>query len=295
HNMPWPPLWREEAAALRILRREGRLPIRVRAYSPPWAPPLLRRGRGDPMLRFVGVKLMADGSLGARTAALREPYSDDPGNSGRMILSERAIRLVCRLAELAGLQAAVHAIGDGALEAVLRAFSGLRRPRAHRVEHASVAPPDLIEEAARLGCWVVVQPRFVVSDFWVGERLGERARWAYPFRSMLEAGVRLAASSDCPVEPLDPLSGIRAAVDRPGPEAISEGEAVSLYTSSAAAVTGEADRGVLRPGAAADLTVLSSLPAGRARVEATIVASRVAFDGAGIFRGRLPDGICGSR
>ena len=132
----------------------------------------------------------------------------------------------------------IHAIGDVAVTVVLDLFAELiavgARPDRLRVEHASVVTPALIERMAELEIVASVQPAFVPSDArWLDRRLGtDRSRWAYPFRSMLEAGVRLVGGSDAPVEQPDPLAGVRAAVDRSGwnlEESLEPWEALSLF------------------------------------------------------------------
>lgn len=184
-----------------------------------------------------GVKLFADGSFGARTAALREPYSD-AGGSGSLLLSAEAIADAAARAAAEGLEVAVHAIGDRALEEVLNAK---RKAGNIRVEHASLTPPDLLEEVASLRPVVSVQPHFLLSDTWIVDRLGDRTSWVYAFRSLLSAGAKLMGSSDSPVEPLNPWLGVYAAVERGREEglpvygythfeALSFRDAVRLYS-----------------------------------------------------------------
>ena len=285
----------EELAVIMALRASGRLRIRLYLLFPvPMLEHLLalglRTGFGDPWVRVGALKLILDGSLGARTAYLREPYSDDPGNRGRLLYSERELKEIATKAHEAGLQLAIHAIGDAAVELALKVLSGLPggpgRMR-HRIEHASVLDPGLIRTMASLGVVASVQPRFIVSDFWVEDRLGARSRWVYPFKSLLDAGVVLAAGSDAPVEPIDPLEGIRAAMgeaQRPE-ERLSLWEAVRAYTYGAAfASFQEGIAGELRPGRIADLTVLScgpeELTSGSledVKVDATVVMGSVCY------------------
>lgn len=291
-----------DLAALMALWASGDLPVRVYALFPAEALEHLialglRTGFGDDMLRLGALKLILDGSLGAKTAYLREPYADDPGNRGMLLYSERELRDIALKAHGAGVQLAIHAIGDGAVELVLKVLSelpggpgGLR----HRIEHASVLSPGLIRAMASLGVVASVQPRFIVSDFWVEERLGrERARWAYPLRSLLEAGVPLAAGSDAPVEPIDPLEGILAAIGPPQrpEERLSTWQAIKAYTLGAAFASFQEGRyGSIRPGALADITVLSCgpdefTPEGleEARVEATFVMGKLRFSRGGLL------------
>ena len=284
-----------ELAGLLEAWRRGLLRIRVRAYLS-WrlfeqleglAPGL--GGLGDETLRIAGVKLYADGSLGAGTAFLREPYSDNPGSRGLRLLGAGELAWRARRIAGAGLDVAVHAIGDAALDEVVRGFGAAGV--AGRVEHASLAPPGLVEALAGLGLRVAAQPRFLVSDWWAVERLGaDRARWLYPFRSMLRHGVRLGFSSDAPVEPPDPLEGVEAAATRGRLRGVSSGEALTvrealhLYTRGSATVIREPRLGCLLPGCYADAAVLSVDPleapaesVAGARVEAVLVGGAEAW------------------
>jgi len=284
----------EELEALRELARSGRLKLKVRAYLDPEVPELKPESWGA--LEVVGLKVLADGSFGARTAALREPYSDDPGNSGVLLAGRDALLRSLEVAGRAGLQLAVHAIGDRALEEVVAAAraSGARL----RVEHASLAPPDLLSELAELGLWVSAQPRFVISDWWIVSRLGrERARWAYPFRSFLEQGIGLSFSSDAPVEPHNPFEGVYAAVTRgslegleiaelTAGEALSPAEALRCYAEVAPRLLGERS-GRLSPGYPADFVIVDRDPLSapphelrRIRVLATYVSGELVYSAA---------------
>ncbi len=187
-----------------------------------------------------GVKLFADGSFGARTAALREPYSDGD-TAGRLLLDRNGILEAAAPAVSAGLRVAVHAIGDRAVEEALAAARELGGRL--RIEHASLTPPDILEGLGEVKPWVTVQPHFILSDTWIVERLGERARWVYAFKSMLARGVHLTGSSDSPVEPYNPWLGVYAAVDRgraeglpiwsvSSQERLEFPEALRLYTSA---------------------------------------------------------------
>jgi len=170
----------EELRVLQLLRRKmGRLPIKISLYI---RGDVLEhmvklgviRGFGDEYLKINGVKLLVDGSLGARTAALREPYRDDPvnpNNTGILVMSRDELYRAVKLAHEAGLQCAIHAIGDRAVEMVLDVVEQVLRelPREdhrHRIEHASVMSGELIERMARIGMVASVQPRFIISDFW---------------------------------------------------------------------------------------------------------------------------------
>jgi predicted amidohydrolase YtcJ len=260
-----------EVTALQALHRQGALPIRV-VLQPPfaWIDHLrslgIQTGFGDDRLRFGALKIFADGSMGARTAALSAPFTDDPGNCGELIFSpEEMDRRVAATGE-AGFQVAVHAIGDRAVEIVLDAME--RAPRLHarpRIEHASLLRADLVTRMVRRDVVAAVQPQFVVSDFWTIDRLGpERTRWAYPFRTMLQAGVAVAGSTDCPVERLDPWQAIARAVTRDEhtpQERLTPRKAVEIFTRGSAYASGdEPHLGSLEPGKHADFLVLDADP-----------------------------------
>ena len=189
-------------------------------------------------LRFGGWKGFADGSLGGHTAALSAPYRDRPAESGTVRHDPDHFRVMSETALQLGGSVHIHAIGDLAVEQVLDLFADLiaagAPPDRLRVEHASILTHELIGRMSELGVIASVQPAFVRSDArWLDDRLGpRRARWAYPFRSMLDAGIRLVGGSDAPVEQPDPLFGVRAAVRRGGwnlDEALEPWEALSLF------------------------------------------------------------------
>lgn len=227
-----------ELKALLDLKAARRLPLRFYIFIPveqlTTARSIgLRSGLGDEWVRLGGLKIFTDGSLGARTAALETPYADDPVNRGVTIYSQEQLNEIVAEAHRSDFQVAEHAIGDRAIgmsvEAIVKACSSApKKDLRHRVEHASVLNPDLIQRIRRSGLIASVQPHFIVSDFWVKRRLGEnRAAFTYPFSSLLRAGIMVVAGSDSPVEPLTPLSGIGAAVDRlDSEEAVSVEDAV---------------------------------------------------------------------
>jgi predicted amidohydrolase YtcJ len=261
----------DEIIVLQKLRSEGKLPLRVYMGIPvelldEIVKLGLLTGFGNGLLKIGFIKILADGSLGARTAALKEPYSDRPETSGMMLYTQRKLDKLVLKAHSAGLQLAVHAIGDYATESVLKAFSkALKRfPREnhrHRIEHCSVLNPDLIKGMKRLGLIASVQPHFVVSDFWVVDRIGKvRARLVYPFKTLMRERLVVASGSDCPVEPIDPLLGVWAAVARKGftDESLTLEEALRTYTLNAAYASFDEDKkGTIEVGKFADLTVLS--------------------------------------
>jgi len=226
----------------------------------------LATGFGNDMVKIGFIKIFADGSLGARTAALKQPYSDKPETSGIILYAQKKLNKLVLKAHKAGLQLGVHAIGDQAVETVLKAFVKASRefPREnhrHRIEHCSVLNPKLIRQMKRLGLIASVQPHFIVSDFWVTDRVGDvRARWVYPFKTLMREGLVVVSGSDCPVEPIRPLLGVWAAVARKGfaEESLTLEEALRAYTLNAAYASFDEDKkGTLEVGKFADLTVLS--------------------------------------
>jgi predicted amidohydrolase YtcJ len=265
------------------LARRGRLTTRVHAYIPITEVDVLARLRmkspfGDPTLELAGLKGFMDGSLGSSTAYFFEPYTDDPTTSGILNgqmfppgLMERRILE----ADRAGLQLAIHAIGDRANSLLLDMYEKAvaangPRDRRWRVEHAQHLRPADIARFGRLGLVAAVQPYHAIDDGrWAETKIGpERVQTTYPFESLRRAGAVLAFGSDWTVAPLSPILGIYAAVTRrtldgknpggwiPG-EKVSVEEAVRAYTVNGAWVEfAEATKGTIAPGKLADLVVL---------------------------------------
>lgn len=262
----------------------------------------LRTGFGDDRLRLGALKLFSDGSLGARTAWMLEPYRD--GGAGLPIVPMHEIADKVERAHAAGIAVAIHAIGDRANRELLDVFSEVL-PRArqtthvqplapHRIEHVQHSHPDDLRRLGELGLVASVQPIHMEDDIGLVERaIGEeRARWTYALRTLMEGGAVLALGSDCPVASPNPFEGIHAAVTRqrldgypdggwqPG-QRLTVAEAVAGYTSGAAHAAGLADRlGGISPGKLADLVVLdrdifAAPPAEIARTEAALTL----FDG----------------
>lgn len=263
----------DEYRAFKHLYDKGELPIRL--YVQPgfgmideFTKKGLKTGSGDDWFRIGSAKVFADGSMGARTAAMCDDYTDDPGNKGWLLHTDEAMTEMVRKVHRAGWQAAVHAIGDRAIEQVVDAFETVlsesqesNLDRRHRVEHASILSEDLINRMARLKILAAVQPQFVLTDFWTIDRVGpERYRWTYPFKTMVEAGVPTSFGSDCPVERLDAFELIYRAMTRDEHsknECLSVEEAIRLYAGTAPFFAFEEDkRGSLAPGMLADMVVL---------------------------------------
>src|SRR5579863_958061 len=207
HCIISPEGFKEELEALFSLDASGSLGLMYAAFIPPEAIGFVEeRGyrKKASKARIAGVKVYTDGSLGARTAALREPYSDDPRNQGVLRCKDAELASMVEKADRAGLRLAIHAIGDRAIEQALEAlapYAGDGNPLGHRIEHASLLPPDLLSKMAAMKIRATVQPMFITSDTWATKRLGEdRALYLYPLKSMHSAGIITSGSSDSPVE-----------------------------------------------------------------------------------------------
>lgn len=288
----------EEIGILQRLCSEGKLPLRVYIGIPV---ELLDEivnlglvtGFGNDMLKIGFIKILADGSLGACTAALKAPYSDRPETSGIMLYNQKTLNMLVLKAHKACLQLAVHAIGDRAIENVLKAFKNAlqnfpRENHRHRIEHCSVLNPKLIKQMEHLHLIASVQPHFIISDFWVTKRIGDaRARWTYPFKTLVHEGLIVVSGSDCPVEPINPLLGIWAAMARKSfpEESLALDEALRTYTLNAAYASFDENRkGSIEVGKLADLTILSdnlfNVPGDKIkniRVEMTIVNGKIVY------------------
>jgi predicted amidohydrolase YtcJ len=261
-------------AAYRRLIERGRFPFRnyaaVRGATPgAWAA-YREQGpdtAGDGRLVVGALKLVADGALGSRGAALHAPYCDDPENRGLVLLDRADLTHLTREAIAHGFQVCVHAIGDRANTLTLDAFEaalaeGPRPVAPLRVEHAQVLTPEDIPRFRRLGVVPSMQPTHCTSDMaWAVERLGpDRLAGAYAWRSLLRTGVVIAGGSDFPVEDANPFHGIHAAVARPTQpeERMTREEAVRAFTIWAAVAAHQEDElGSLEPGKRADLVVCS--------------------------------------
>lgn len=198
--------------------------------------------RADGPIRFVGYKDFIDGSLGGHTAAMYEPFADRPDTRGTERYRHDHMLEMGRTSLELGGAVAIHAIGDRANDLVLDVHEDLTAegadPAMLRVEHASILTERTIQRMADMGVTASIQPAFLASEAsWLEKRLGPaRMDRAYPFRSLLEAGVPLCGGSDSPVELPDPRTGIHAAVDRHGinpDEALTHEQAAALFAPPA--------------------------------------------------------------
>ncbi len=216
----------------------------------------------------IGGCILIDGSFGSHTAALKEDYTDELGNRGVLYLTDEELERFYRDADDNGLQTAVHAIGDRAIEQVVRCFEKFlenNRLR-HRIEHCELLDDDLIERIKNLRLIVAVQPAFEYywggSDKMYSKRLGERWRKTNPLRKLIDTGIIIAGGSDAPITPLEPLLGIKSAINLPNKEfCISPIQALKMFTKNCAYSVFAEDRiGVLKENYQADFIVLSKDP-----------------------------------
>ena len=295
-------------AAYKRMERAGRMTLRVFLYLPieDWrtvADTVARNGAGDDWVRIGGLKGYMDGSAGSRTAYFFEPFSDSAGYYGLMRQPESDMRSWVGAADSAGLQIAVHAIGDRANAIILAIYDSVarahgRRDRRFRVEHAQHLRPQEIPLFGARRVVPSMQPYHAIDDGrWVEQRIGpQRIKTTYAFRTLLDTEAPLAFGSDWTVALLDPILGVYAAVTRrtldgknPGgwvPEQkISVGEALRAYTSGNAWATfNEQNWGTLAPGRFADVVVLDrdpfAVPAeslGTIKPRFTIVGGKVVY------------------
>lgn len=231
-------------------------------------------GFGNDFLQIGAIKLFADGAFGRRTALLSEPYSDDTTNYGEAMFDEEELTDIMRRARELHFPVAVHAIGDQALDNVLNALDKFpTTPYRDRIIHTPFVTEEQISRLASTSRIADIQPRFLASDFpWVADRLGpERTKQSYTWKTLLRNGVRCAGGSDAPIEPLNPLLGIHAAVMRKTPgdthhgynptEKLTMTEAMRLFTEYPAYATNdETKKGTIARGKFADITIFSKNP-----------------------------------
>lgn len=292
----------------RRARAAGALTLRVRAFVPlaGWerlSEVVRAEGTGDDLLRWGGLKGFVDGSLGSSTALFFEPYADDPAETGLRVTDLATLEGQVRAADAAGLQVAIHAIGDRANAELLDLYAAVERDhgprdRRFRIEHAQHLRPVDVPRFARLGAIPAMQPYHAIDDGrWAERKIGPgRLPGTYAFRSLVEAGASPAFGSDWTVAPLDPVLGLYAAVTRrtldgANPdgwvpeERLSLPAALAAYTAGAARAGFQEDRtGTLRPGMLADLVVLDRSPFEVApealrelRVDLTLLGGRTVF------------------
>jgi predicted amidohydrolase YtcJ len=242
----------------------------------------LRSGQRSGNLQIGWLKLFSDGALGQQTAALLEPYTNQAGNSGMLVMDANEIVEIGRLAVKNRITLAIHAIGDRANRVVLDAYRNIRKiesrlnipHRHHRIEHVQLIQPNDQKRLAELGIIASMQPVHAVSDMEIAERYwGDRCANAYAWKSLLNNHASLIFGSDAPVESPNPFPGLAAAISRrrlevdpvsPGwhsEECLTFDQAFQAFTAGPAYAAGSEDvLGKLAPGFYADLVVLKENP-----------------------------------
>jgi predicted amidohydrolase YtcJ len=284
----------------------GKFPFRLYAFIlNQWADPLMaagiRRGFGTEWVKVGAIKIFLDGGMSSRAAAVSKPYVSPPG-AGKGILNydQKGINREIEKFDRAGYQISVHAQGDRALEILLNAFERSMdrgNPLRHQIVHAGNLTAPQINRVAKLGLYISSQANFfsLLGDGFIDAFGPVRSQELYRFRTMLQKGIKLGFSSDCPVAEPNPLVGIRDAICRKtgkgqefGPaECLTAEQAVSLYTREAAYFSfEERERGTLKEGKAADLVVLDKDPLQTAaeaipeiKVKMTVAGGRIVYDG----------------
>ncbi len=255
------------------LAEKNKLGLRVEYYPGAALLPQLERtdtryGTGTEFFRIAGVKLFADGALGSQTALCFNRYIGSRSNYGIETASVNEIKKTARRASRLGLPCAIHAIGDKAVANVLDALESVKKPKLrHRIEHLQLVRRKDLARVKQLGVVASMQPSHCPSDIdMVRNYWGRRSANAYISRTVLDKGIPLALGSDTPIEPLDPIAGIAAAVRRARPgsrdvfhpeQRIFATEALHGFTVGSAIACGqEHRRGYLMPGYPADFVVL---------------------------------------
>lgn len=278
--------WHDIMEAYRQLEAEGKMTVRMAQQAQLTTVKELEAflaegyntGWGDEWVKVGPLKILGDGSLGARSAYLSRDYADKPGCRGIPIYTQQQFDDLIGCANRSGMQVAVHAIGDGILDRVLSAYKKAlaENPRAdhrHGVVHCQITRPDQLTDFAALGLHAYIQPIFLDYDIhMVEQRVGpELASTSYAFRTLIDSGVWTSSGTDCPVELPRALACIQCAVtrctlkDRMGPYLPNEGltvrQAIDSYTiHSAHATFEEKVKGRIAPGYLADFVVLGESP-----------------------------------
>ena len=301
----------QQVELFRVAERRGLLKTRIYACTQisDWkrlAEEVKERGKGSDWLKIGGLKGFVDGSLGSHTAAFLEPFSDSPADRGLLVNTEADLEKWTMGADQAGLQVAVHAIGDRAIRMQLDIYERVAkangaRDRRFRIEHAQHISPDDLPRFAKLGVIPSMQPYHAIDDGrWAEKSIGaKRCETTYAFRSLIDSGAHPAFGSDWFVAPPTPLEGIYAAVtrrtiDSKTPDGwvpqqkITVEEALRAYTIDAAyAAFNEKTLGSIEPGKLADMVVLDQnlfeVPPNeldQVPIRKTIVGGKVVYDSA---------------
>jgi predicted amidohydrolase YtcJ len=292
-SIDWIILSENELTLIQKLHEQGKLPIRVNVIVPH---ELLKtaskfRSTDHMRLRLGGSIIFTDGYLDSKTAALEQPYSDDPNNKGKMMCTQQELTVWVEQVLALGLQPVIHAMGDKAVDTALNVIEKTSNNVRYRFEQAALLNSELVKRLKAQDIVVSVQPKMVPTEFTVWqatEHLGvERAQWLHPLKTLLTEGIKVAGGSDCPMEPLNPFLGMQEAVIRESyPEQrLTVEEALRMYTLDAAYCSNEEDvKGSIEEGKLADITVLSNDPSvvptseiKDLNVEMTIVDGKIFF------------------
>jgi len=282
-----------------ILKNLNKIPVRIR--------PMVFPGFGAASLddvlnsKFLGDHIcicnLTDGSVEGRTAALYEPYTDDPTTLGMLHHSDEQFYSFVEKVHKAGCQISIHAESERAIDQVLWAFEKAlekypRKDHRHRIEHFEIVTPKQIKRVARLGVALAMQPMFVTMcegpnlDYYRTLIGDERVKRAHTYRWILNEEILVSGGSDTPVTKVNPLGGISALVNHPLKEQrIDVYEAIEVFTINGAKIGFEEDiKGNIEPGKLADFVVLSDDPyrvprekIGNIKVEMTIVGGKVVY------------------
>jgi len=263
-----------------------------------------KTGNGSEFFKIGPLKLISDGSLGAKTAALFQGYKDDKTNKGILIYSKENLDDLVTMAYNNNLQVAIHAIGDRAISQVIEVYQEVLKkdPKndvRFRIIHCQITTEELIDKLRKYNIIADIQPTFVSTDLSIVEsRIGrKRAKWTYNWKTLLDRDINIGAGSDCPVESFNPLLGIYSAVTRKDlkgypdegwlPEQkISIVQALYLFTMGSAYSSFEEElKGSISTGKLADMAVLSedifTIPADdikEVKVEKTIVGGKILYE-----------------
>jgi predicted amidohydrolase YtcJ len=273
----------EDYKMFRQIKEDGKLTVRITEWLPfnmdlnDLQNMRAQGGTTDPWVKTGALKAFVDGAMGSRTAAMLEPYSDDPSTSGILTNDPEKLRAMAIARDKAGFQLNFHAIGDRANRVALDVFEAVAkangpRDRRDRIEHAQLVSMEDIPRFAQLKVIASMQPSHQTTDMrWAEDRVGrDRIKGAYAWASMLKNGVRLAFGTDYDVEPISPFRGLYACVTRELPEGgpkngwepqekITLEECIRAYTSgSAYAEFAERKKGELKAGEYADFIILSN-------------------------------------
>jgi hypothetical protein len=290
---------------LEKLQQQGKLDIRLNVMLNPDEEnfkTFVEKGiHKTPRITVRSIKLYADGALGSRGACLKHPYSDDPSNSGLIVITPEFMQKVCELAYNSGYQVCTHAIGDSAVGFVLRSYAGILQgpnDRRWRIEHSQVVDPDDIDLYGRYNIIPSIQGTHATSDMaWAKSRLGKRVENAYAYKRLLDQNGWLANGTDFPIESIEPIKTFYASVARKDADgnpddgfqvsdALSREEALKSITIWAAkAAFEEKEKGSLEPGKFGDIVILDQdimrVPENtilKTKVLYTILNGKVEFD-----------------